>query len=158
MQVPLGASVSASEHGPPGVAGAGRLEGPVLASFTADVNQQLGRVEAILKVVGSPPGSLVDTCVELMPGAAPSDFQRVLDLKVLPRRQDYTAILEQFGRRMGRPVATGQAAALGFGGGRLAPGPAGGGGSSSSFRMPGSTNAAASKASAAAQDMAARFK
>ena len=105
-------------------------------------------------MVGSPPGSLVDTCVELMPGASPSDFQRILDLKVLPRRQDYTAILEQFGRRMGRPVAaTGQAAALGFGGGRPAPG-----GGSSSFRMPGGTNAAASKASAAAQDMAARFK
>ena len=35
-----------------------------------------------LQVVGSPPESLVDTFFELLPQGSPSDFQRMLDLKV----------------------------------------------------------------------------
>lgn len=35
-----------------------------------------------LQVVGSPPEGLVDTFFELMPHGSPSDFQRMLDLKV----------------------------------------------------------------------------
>ena len=34
------------------------------------------------QVVGSPPEGLVDTFFELMPQGSPSDFQRMLDLKV----------------------------------------------------------------------------
>jgi hypothetical protein len=60
----------------------GHLDAAGQAAFAADVHAQLGRAEAVLKVVGSPPEGLVDTFFELMPQGSPSDFQRMLDLKV----------------------------------------------------------------------------
>lgn len=38
------------------------------------------------QVVGSPPESMVHTFFELMPSGSPSDFQRILDLKVQCKR------------------------------------------------------------------------
>lgn len=60
----------------------GQLDAAGVASFAADVHAQLGRAEAVLKVVGSPPEGLVDTFFELLPHGSPSDFQRIIDLKV----------------------------------------------------------------------------
>lgn len=149
----------------------------------------------------------MDTFFELMPQGSPSDFQRMLDLKVggegvggvlrtpqtvlqlapaapLPRptgrtppslatrpplcphtsrqvlkRNEYTAILEQFNRRMGRPTLSAAAAAAGGGGGSGAAV-----GAARSFNLPqmprlnsGGAAVVGGKASAAAQDVAARL-
>jgi hypothetical protein len=59
-----------------------QLDAAGVASFVADVHAQLGRVEAVLKVVGSPPEAMADTFLELLPQGSPSDFQRMADLKV----------------------------------------------------------------------------
>ena len=78
------------------------------------------------------------------------------------KRGEYQAVLEQFNRRMGRPLLSGDGAGPAS---RLAPAPpaSGVGGSGSGFNLPqmprlqsGTSNAAA-KASAAAQDVAARL-
>lgn len=145
----------------------GQLDPASQQSFNADVNAQLGRAENVLKVVGSPPEAMVPTFFELMPHGSPSDFQRILDLKVL-KRGEYQQVQEQFNKRMGRPLlaaasshlhAEGQQAQQGRMGtfslpGRTASAPGGaqrGGGSTaaelaSRFRM----NAMGAKASAAA--------
>ena len=60
----------------------GQLDAAGVQSFAADVHAQLGRAEAVLKVVGSPPEGMVDTFFELLPHGSPSDFQRMADLKV----------------------------------------------------------------------------
>ena len=60
----------------------GQLDAAGVQSFAADVHAQLGRAEAVLKVVGSPPEKMVDTFFELLPHGSPSDFQRMADLKV----------------------------------------------------------------------------
>jgi hypothetical protein len=135
----------------------GHLDAAGQAAFAADVHAQLGRAEAVLKVVGSPPEGLVDTFFELMPQGSPSDFQRMLDLKVL-KRNEYTAILEQFNRRMGRPALSAAAAASTAGPGGAAVGAA------RSFNLPqmprinsGGAAVVGAKASAAAQDVAVRL-
>ena len=44
----------------------------------------LRRCEALLKVVGSRPEHLVPNFFTLLPSGTPTDFQRILDIKVLP--------------------------------------------------------------------------
>jgi hypothetical protein len=63
----------------------GQLDAAGVQSFAADVNAQMGRVEAVLKVVGSPPEGMVDTFFELLPHGSPSDFQRMAELKARGR-------------------------------------------------------------------------
>eukprot|EP00887_Chlorella_sp_A99_P007688 scaffold20.g7688.t1 len=107
----------------------GHLDAAGQAAFAAEVHAQLGRAEAVLKVVGSPPEGMVDTFFELLPNGSPSDFQRIAELKArapggatggaglaraggrheaVMRRQDYQDVLLQFNRRMGRPMLSGQ--------------------------------------------------
>ncbi|GAB4819166.1 hypothetical protein N2152v2_006212 [Parachlorella kessleri] len=85
----------------------GQLDTAALQAFSSDVHAQLGRAEGVLKVVGSPPEAMVHTFFELMPNGSPSDFQRIVDLKVL-KRGEHQQILEQFNRRMGRPMPASQ--------------------------------------------------
>lgn len=126
----------------------GQLDAAGVASFAADVHAQLGRAEAVLKVVGSPPEGLVDTFFELLPHGSPSDFQRIIDLKVL-KRVEYQALLEQFNRRMGRPLLSGE------GGAAPARAPAAPG--FSLPQMPRLQSSGGSAAAKAAQDVAARL-
>lgn len=123
-------------------AAAGEDNGDWSQSFSADVNVQLGAVEAVLKVVSSPAEALVDTFLELMPDSSPTEFQRIADLKGL-KRADLAGLLEEFGRKAGTAVPKLQPARQEL----SSPGPA--------FRLP---PGAAAKASAAAQDMASRFR
>ena len=51
------------------------------ASFSGYVAREMGKAEALLKVVGSRPENLVDNFFTLMPSGSPADFQRILELK-----------------------------------------------------------------------------
>lgn len=56
------------------------------ASFAGYVAREMGKAEALLKVVGSRPENLVDNFFTLMPSGSPADFQRILELKARPHR------------------------------------------------------------------------
>lgn len=58
------------------------MESAALAAYAQAVGVELGRAQSVLKVVGAPREALVDTFFELMPDASPSEFQRIVDLKV----------------------------------------------------------------------------
>lgn len=140
------------------------------SSFAADVNAQLAPVEAVLKVVSSPPQALLDAFMELLPDASSLEFQRIADLKGL-KRSELATVLDEYTRRVGHVLprtalmqphnntAAGAAGAayLGGGGGDNGSGvftsPLKGG--PSSFRAP--ATRVASKASTSAQEMAARL-
>ena len=62
---------------------AGRPNEPVPAALTGYINREMGKAEALLKVVGSRPDNLADNFTTLMPNASASMYQRILDLKVL---------------------------------------------------------------------------
>ncbi|KAK2077673.1 hypothetical protein QBZ16_004519 [Prototheca wickerhamii] len=80
----------------------GRLDAEVaLPAYAAAVGAELGRAQAILKVVGAPTAAVVDTFFELMPDASPAEFQRIVDLKGL-RRADLLGVLDTFNRRLGK--------------------------------------------------------
>lgn len=129
----------------------GQLDAAGVQSFAADVNAQMGRVEAVLKVVGSPPEGMVDTFFELLPHGSPSDFQRMAELKVL-KRGEHQAVMEQFNRRTGRPQpSSGEGAAV------LRHSSPSGNFNMPQMRLQSGTSNAAAKASAAAQDVAARL-
>lgn len=66
-----GAGKSKGEEGSAGPAG-----------FSSWVNRELGRAEALLKVVGSRPDTLADNFFTLMPSGTLPDYQRIIDLKV----------------------------------------------------------------------------
>lgn len=138
-------------------------------SFTADVNVQLAPLEAVLKVVSSPAGALLDTFMELLPDASPSEFQRIADLKGL-KRSELSAVLDDYSKRAGH-VLPRSAAAVTTGAAPLTGGGAGGdssslwGGmsaSSAATRSPGGSfkmaNRVPTKASTSAQDVAARLR
>lgn len=56
------------------------------AGFSSWVNRELGRAEALLKVVGSRPDTLADNFFTLMPNGTLPDYQRIIDLKVTVSR------------------------------------------------------------------------
>ena len=60
---------------------AGKPGEAVHASFSGYVAREMGKAEALLKVVGSRPENLVDNLFTLMPSGSPADFQRILELK-----------------------------------------------------------------------------
>ena len=53
------------------------------AGFSSWVSRELGRGEALLKVVGSRPDTLADNFFTLMPNGTLPDYQRIIDLKVM---------------------------------------------------------------------------
>lgn len=57
------------------------------ASFSKYVTQEMGKSEAILKIVLSPPHSLAETFSTLLPGANVMDFGRILELKGIKRQE-----------------------------------------------------------------------
>ncbi len=52
------------------------------AGFSSWITRELGRAEALLKVVGSRPDTLADNFFTLMPSGTLPDYQRIIDLKV----------------------------------------------------------------------------
>ena len=51
------------------------------AGFSSWISRELGRAEALLKVVGSRPDTLADNFFTLMPSGTLPDYQRIIDLK-----------------------------------------------------------------------------
>ncbi len=65
------------------------------ASFAGYVSREMGKAEALLKVVGSRPENLVDNFFTLMPSGSPADFQRILELKARPQYHGEPVLKEQ---------------------------------------------------------------
>lgn len=117
--------------------------------FVMDVTTALGTTEAVLKVVVSPVDTVVDTFVEIMPGASQVDLQHILELMGV-RKSDMINVLEDFAKKTSsredqtlQPIKPLPAPTFG----QQNP-------TSSPFSLPPGT---AAKASAAAQDMASHI-
>lgn len=80
----IGCSYDVEEHKSPqdACSDAGKPGEAVHASFSSYVSREMGKAEALHKVVGSRPENLVDNFFTLMPSGSPADFQRILELKV----------------------------------------------------------------------------
>eukprot|EP00241_Pyramimonas_parkeae_P017643 CAMPEP_0114299464 /NCGR_PEP_ID=MMETSP0059-20121206/12989_1 /TAXON_ID=36894 /ORGANISM="Pyramimonas parkeae, Strain CCMP726" /LENGTH=843 /DNA_ID=CAMNT_0001421941 /DNA_START=19 /DNA_END=2550 /DNA_ORIENTATION=+ len=78
-------------------------------SYTKMVNREMGKAEALLRVIMSPVEGLCDTFRALLPDSPPSDFKTVLDLKGL-KKSEQSALTEEWSRRSG--VATRQPAGM----------------------------------------------
>ena len=78
------------------MSGAGRSKGEEgsagPAGFSSWVSRELGRAEALLKVVGSRPDTLADNFFTLMPSGTLPDYQRIIDLKVSHRQLHDTGL------------------------------------------------------------------
>lgn len=59
----------------------GGTGGGAPAGFSSWISRELGRAEALLKVVGSRPDTLADNFFTLMPSGTLPDYQRIIDLK-----------------------------------------------------------------------------
>jgi hypothetical protein len=75
------------------------------------VSREMGKAEALLKVILSPVEGLCDTFRALLPDSPTADFKTVLDLKGL-KKSEQTALTEEWSRRAGvaslsRPAAAG---------------------------------------------------
>eukprot|EP00898_Chlorokybus_atmophyticus_P008215 jgi/Chlat1/8395/Chrsp80S07907 len=90
---------------------------PVPASYSKYVTREMGKAEALLKVILSPAEGLADTYKALLPDSAPADFQRVLELKGL-KKSEQQSLVDEYGRLGGgrtvpstNPVASASATA-----------------------------------------------
>ncbi|EFJ16271.1 hypothetical protein SELMODRAFT_421950 [Selaginella moellendorffii] len=68
------------------------------ASYTKYVTREIGKAEALLKVILSPIESIADTYHALLPEGSGADFQRLLDLKGL-KKSDQQPLLDYFTKR-----------------------------------------------------------
>lgn len=73
------------------------------ASYSKFVSREMGKAEALLKVILSPVDSVANTYRALLPEGTPLEFQRILDLKGL-KKADQQAILEDFNKHAPAPV------------------------------------------------------
>lgn len=64
------------------------------AGFSSWISRELGRAEALLKVVGSRPDTLADNFFTLMPSGTLPDYQRIIDLKARRNKHHMTATPE----------------------------------------------------------------
>ncbi len=122
-----------------------------LESYSRDVASAFKVTESVLKVVSSPLETVVETILELMPGASKTDLQHILELMGI-KKADMVKVLEEFGRKSKQAAESPRKGST-----RSKPLPApvfGMGMNTNSFSLP---PAAAAKASAAAQDMASHI-
>ncbi|BBN20320.1 vacuolar protein sorting-associated protein 53 [Marchantia polymorpha subsp. ruderalis] len=82
-------------------------------SYTKYVTREMGKAEALLKVILSPMEAIADTYRALLPEGTAMDFQRILDLKGL-KRTDQQPLLDIFSKRGqgGVPAASPSAMAV----------------------------------------------
>lgn len=67
------------------------------AGYNKFVGREMGKAEALLKVILSPVESVADTYRALLPEGTAADFQRILDLKGLKKTEQQT-LLEDFNK------------------------------------------------------------
>jgi len=159
----------------------GRLEEAAGARLAAAVTREMGRAEALLKVVGSRPENLADNFFTLLPAATPADFQRIVDLKAralraphaprpprlrrpgggrrgaprqVMRRPEQQAVLDAFNRRLGRPGAGGALRPAAAAAAAAAAGAPGAGANAQAGALP----AAPPRGAGATQELMARFR
>lgn len=72
----------------------------VPGTFVKHVNREMGKIEAMLKVILAPVGASVDTYVALVPNGTAEDFQKVLEIRGL-RRADAAPLVLDYSRRIG---------------------------------------------------------
>jgi hypothetical protein len=73
-------------------------------SFARDVSTAFKSTESVLKVVSSPLETLVDTFMELMPGASQTDLQHILELMGIRKIDMSSAIKEYITKSSNRTV------------------------------------------------------
>ena len=73
--------------------GAGSGDGS--ASFAQDVSSAFKSTESVLKVVSSPLETLVDTFMQLMPGASQTDLQHILELMGI-KKIDMSSVIKEY--------------------------------------------------------------
>ncbi|CAM6084244.1 unnamed protein product [Calypogeia fissa] len=71
---------------------------PSPASYTKYVTREMGKAEALLKVILSPMEAIADTYRALLPEGTAADFQRILDLKGV-RRNDQQPLVDLLSKR-----------------------------------------------------------
>ncbi|KAG5549625.1 hypothetical protein RHGRI_014809 [Rhododendron griersonianum] len=69
------------------------------SNYSKFVSREMSKAEALLKVILSPIDSVADTYRALLPEGTPSEFQRILELKVGLKRADQQSILDDFDKR-----------------------------------------------------------
>lgn len=72
----------------------------VPGTFVKFVNREMGKIEAMLKVILAPVNVSVDTYVALIPDGTAEHFQRVLEIRGL-RRADAAPLVLDYSRRIG---------------------------------------------------------
>lgn len=76
------------------------VKAPVPGTFVKVVNREMGKIEAILKVILAPVNMSVDTYVALVPDGTAEHFQRVLEIRGL-RRADAAPLVLDYSRKIG---------------------------------------------------------
>lgn len=76
------------------------VKAPVPGTFVKVINREMGKIEAMLKVILAPVNMSVDTYVALVPDGTAEHFQRVLEIRGL-RRADAAPLVLDYSRRIG---------------------------------------------------------
>lgn len=78
----------------------GSVKAPVPGTYVKVVNREMGKIEAVLKVILAPVDMSVDTYVALVSEGTAEHFQRVLEIRGL-RRADAAPLVLDYSRRIG---------------------------------------------------------
>lgn len=76
------------------------VRAPVPGTYVKFVNREMGKIEAMLKVILAPVNVSVDTYVALVPEGTAEHFQKVLEIQGL-RRADAAPLVLDYSRRIG---------------------------------------------------------
>lgn len=76
------------------------VHAPVPGTYVKFVNREMGKIEAMLKVILAPVDVSVDTYVALVPDGTAEHFQKVLEIRGL-RRADAAPLVLDYSRRIG---------------------------------------------------------
>eukprot|EP00850_Spirogloea_muscicola_P021727 SM000259S08749 [mRNA] locus=s259:135499:140355:- [translate_table: standard] len=71
---------------------------PIPSSYSKYVIREIGKAEALLKVLLSPSDAIADTYRALLPDGTSADFQRILDLKGM-KKPDQQAVVDNLARK-----------------------------------------------------------
>eukprot|EP00850_Spirogloea_muscicola_P023182 SM000335S12906 [mRNA] locus=s335:65884:70763:+ [translate_table: standard] len=71
---------------------------PIPSSYSKYVIREVGKAEALLKVLLSPSEAIADTYRALLPDGTSADFQRILDLKGM-KKPDQQAVVDNLARK-----------------------------------------------------------
>ena len=70
------------------------------------VQKLMGKVESMLKIISSPSETLVSSYATLMPDGSAADFQRLLELRGVTKKQEQQMYIEQWESEMRKKAAS----------------------------------------------------